>query len=140
MFSCINNRICLSITVFIISFFIKTPQSYSAINSIMISIESLDLNKLPSNQFTINKDFIANPTLFTSYGPLAIDMNNIKYKNSIFFIPALNDKSKPLFLAVYCYGSLINVKGSNAWKGWREAFYSFENNLVKKLCPSVDKY
>ncbi len=56
-------------------------------------------------------------------------MNNIKYSNNIFLIPIINDQSKPLFLAVYCEIPFINVKGSNVWKGWREPFYSYEQDI-----------
>ena len=116
------------------------PQSYSMKNTFTINKKNLNLYKLANNESSINNDFTENPTLFISYGPLFIDMNNIKYKDSVFFLPTLNDQSKPIFLAVYCDSSLINVKGSEGWKGWHKSFYSFEYKLLNKLCDSVDKY
>ena len=136
----LNNRKFVNIIIFIFLFFLRIPQSYSRIFSVNFFTTNLAVNKLANNKSSFNPNFTIRPTVFKSYGPLFLDMNNIKYKNKIFFIPTLNDQSKPLFLAVYCPNSLINVKGSNGWKGWRTSFYSFENNIVETLCRSVDKY
>ncbi len=134
------NRVQINIIIYIINFTLITPQSYAEINSVRNGTKNLSLNKQANNKASFNTSFVSRPTLFNSYGPLLIDMNNIKYSNRIFFLPTINDQTKPLFLAVYCPQSLINVKGYNSWKGWKESFYSFENNLVNKLCNSVEQY
>ena len=130
----------LNISFLIINLLVLIPKSFSTINIFNFTNNDTLLFELANKNYPSKNNFIQKPTLFKSYGPLFIDMNNIKYNNGLFFIPTINDQSKPLFLAVYCTDSLINVKGSDGWKGWRESFYSFENNLVNKLCDSIDKY
>ena len=129
-----------NIIYLIISSLLIIPHSYSRIKSFNISSTDLSLYEVANNRLLLENNFTSKPALFKSYGPLFTDMNNIKYKNGIFFIPTLNDKSKPLFLAIYCTESLINVRGSNGWKGWKETFYTFENNIVNKLCTFDRKY
>ncbi len=116
------------------------PKSYSRVYSIVTINSNVFYNKIIANQPYFKSNFSINPTLFKFFGPLLIDMNNIKYKDGIFFVPTLNDKSKPLFLAIDCNKSLINVKGSSHWKGWADSFYSYENRLLRKLCGTIDKY
>ena len=130
----------INILFLLINFFVVLPKSYSMINSFNVMNRHLFFSELPNEKLNNKNTFTENPTLFKSYGPLSIDMNNIKYKDSVFFLPTINDQSKPLFLAVYCSKSLINVKGSLGWKGWQKSYLTFENNLVYRLCESIDKY
>ena len=133
-----NNKVYFYILTFIFNFLIIIPQSYSGFNSFDYSKTFSSINELAINKHSSKPDFTTNPPVFKLYGPLSIDMNNIRYKNSIFFVPVLNDQSKPLILAIYCTKSLINVKGSSGWKGWSQSYHSFENNLLSKLCDSFN--
>ncbi len=136
MFFNLNHRFYV-LFLFVI-FLVIIPECISGYNRISISNANSSLDELANEKSYLLYDFIEKPTIFKSYGPLFIDMNNIKYKNSIFFVPILNDQSKPLILAIYCDKYLINVKGSNGWKGWKESLYSFEDDLTSKLCGSFD--
>ncbi len=134
------NKLYFNILFTLFNLFNIPSPSHSRIISSRLIIPSISFANLTSEKINFNTDFTSKPTLFKSYGPLYIDMNNIKFKKNIFLIPTLNDQLKPLFLAVYCPELLINVKGSNEWKGWRASYYSFENNLLNKLCSTVIKY
>ena len=42
-------------------------------------------------------DFVQNNPILKIYGPLVLDINNVKHDNDIFFIPSLNVENKPFF-------------------------------------------
>ncbi len=138
MFKVFNKKSNLIVAVFLFNSFIFVNNSFSRTSD----PNSFTLNPtsyiLAENNIFHQLSFDSKPTLFKLYGPLLVDMNNIKYQNRIFLIPTINDQSKPLFLAIYCDDSLINVKGSSDWKGWQGAFHTFEYNLVNKLCSTID--
>ena len=79
-------------------------------------------------------DFISNKPILKSYGPLILDINNLKYTSEIFFIPMLNSDYKPLFLAINCNQSIFNIKGKNEWKGWYTPFFTYELNIFNDFC------
>ena len=77
-----------------------------------------------------------NISIIKSYGPLTLDINNIKYDSYIFIIPAINEVNKPFFLAINCRDSLFNVKANNQWNGWFMPFFNYENKILDDFCSN----
>ncbi|MEB3159109.1 MAG: LysM peptidoglycan-binding domain-containing protein [Synechococcus sp.] len=70
-----------------------------------------------------------------SYGPLKVDWANWQTMAGSEVAPTLNADGQPLYLAVNCAASKINVTGANgAWKTWSEPENEFERDLVKDRC------
>ena len=80
------------------------------------------------------KDFVENIPILKLYGPLTLDINNIKFKSDFIFIPSLNELNKPIFLAINCEKSLINVKNPKGWKGWASPFFEYEIKIINQFC------
>ena len=91
-----------------------------------------------SNTSDLN-EFMMNIPLPKSYGPISIDINNINYSSGIFIIPALNDINKPIFIAINCSHSKINVWIPDYWKGWFSPSYTYEINLINDFCKTITK-
>ena len=85
---------------------------------------------------TVFSEFIYNDPIVKTYGPLLIDINNVKFYSGLFFIPMLNVDYKPLFLAINCNDNIMNIKDNNAWKGWFKPFFTYELNIFSDFCQT----
>ena len=92
------------------------------------------LNTYQTNSKLKNNSFVENIPIVKIFGPLTLDINNIRFKSGIIFIPSLNELNKPIFLAVNCKKSLINVKNPKGWKGWESPFYEYEIKIINQFC------
>tara|TARA_Y100001968_G_C19265171_1_gene671290 strand:- start:85 stop:318 length:234 start_codon:yes stop_codon:yes gene_type:complete len=72
------------------------------------------------------------------YGPLTLDINNVNFDSSTFFIPALNGEDKPFFLAINCDDSLFNIMTAFGWKGWFRPFFNYETLILEDFCKNFD--
>ena len=121
LLSNLNNRINAS------------PIYFSNVNNFLLN-DKLDYIILSNNK-TI-KPFINKSPILKSYGPLILDINNINHSSDVFFVPMLNHKNNPLFLAINCQTSLFNIKNETKWKGWFSPFFTYELNILKDFCNS----
>ena len=87
-----------------------------------------------NDRFVSFRDFVNNRPILKSYGPLLLDINNVKYDDKLFFVPMLNSYDKPLFLAINCKTNLFNIKDINSWKGWFKPFFTYELNILREFC------
>ncbi len=72
-----------------------------------------------------------------TYGPLQVDWSHWNLIAGSYVAPSLNNKGKPLYLAVNCSVKKINSTGENGvWKDWNNPVKSFEKNLVIDLCKT----
>ena len=106
--------------------------SYSIKSQFLFTNISKNLNDT-SSPLSLH-GFTNNNQILKTYGPLTLDINNIQFKSNIFFIPALNDTNKPLFIAINCNSSLLNVKDPKRWKGWFTPFFNYELQLLNDFC------
>ena len=91
------------ITYLIFIQLIIIPNAYSHLLNFNNPYMLLSSNNLADLKFLSKKDFVSKPTLFKAYGPLLLDMNNIRYLDDIFFIPTINDQSKPFDIIYIIY-------------------------------------
>ena len=95
------------------------------------------INSYESNNYIttyIKQDFTSNINILKSYGPITLDINNINFNSNIYFVPALNDSNKPIFIAIKCSESVLNVWKPNNWKGWFKPFFNYEISILNDFC------
>tara|TARA_B100000700_G_scaffold330361_1_gene456206 strand:+ start:2905 stop:3333 length:429 start_codon:yes stop_codon:yes gene_type:complete len=78
-------------------------------------------------------DFVQNNPILKIYGPLVLDINNVKHDNDIFFIPSLNVENKPFFLAINCQKSIFSIKDNIKWTSF-QPFFTYELNILNDFC------
>ncbi len=96
-------------------------------------------NLIISNQSItrgVSNDFTKNKPVLKSYGPLILDINNLKYNYGIIFIPILNIDYKPLFLAIKCDESIFNIKDNTQWNDWFTPFFTYELHILNDFCSN----
>ena len=137
----ISNRLCLLyinlLILFIINLFLSNNKGFSKQSNLLEkynipNVEIFDYSY--SSQNKLSNDFIYNPPILKSYGPLTIDINNINFKSNLYFVPSLNDNNKPFILAIDCDESLFNIKQPNGWNGWFSPFFVYELNILSEFC------
>ncbi len=73
------------------------------------------------------------------YGPLQIDWSQWQSMGGSYVVPSINSQGQALYLAVNCSAKKLNATGANgAWKKWSSPQKSFEHNLLKDLCQSME--
>ena len=73
--------------------------------------------------------------IWRTYGPIKINISQMKTKKSSFIAPALNYDNKPIYIALDCSSKSINVTGPNAnWKGWIPPSQDFEFDYLADFC------
>tara|TARA_B100002051_G_scaffold184212_1_gene174364 strand:- start:1840 stop:2127 length:288 start_codon:yes stop_codon:yes gene_type:complete len=72
------------------------------------------------------------------YGALTLDFTRAKKTGQSIVIPAENDQTQKLFVAVICEGRVFNATDNEMkWGEWREPKNIFESRIVADVCNFI---
>ena len=72
------------------------------------------------------------------YGPLRLDLRNVRKNDFAFIIPAKNKQDQALFLGIYCKERLFNFTGAGGlWKEWEPPQNVYEARIVADVCNQI---
>ena len=72
------------------------------------------------------------------YGSINVNWANWRSKGYNHIAPAFNSKGNPIFIALNCQKSMINISGpKTSWKGWLPPEMGFERKLLSDYCKSL---
>tara|TARA_Y100001968_G_C19355244_1_gene716834 strand:- start:957 stop:1334 length:378 start_codon:yes stop_codon:yes gene_type:complete len=75
------------------------------------------------------------------YGPLQLQISDVKIKDNSLIVKGYNRKGQPLYIAVNCLRKQINSTGESLnWKGWENPKYQFEFVIIEELCKNKPLY
>ena len=72
------------------------------------------------------------------YGPLRLDLRNVRKNDFAYIIPAKNKRDQALFLGIYCEERLFNFTGAGGqWKEWETPQNVHEARIVADVCNQI---
>ncbi len=97
---------------------------------------SLRSNKTQQRRFSTSvTNELSRKSEWRTYGPLKVDWTHWSLMGGSYVAPSLNNKGKPLYLAVNCSVQKINSTGENGvWKKWNLPLNNFEKQILFDLC------
>ena len=72
------------------------------------------------------------------YGPLRLDLRNVRKNDFAFIVPAKNKQDQTLFLGIYCEERLFNFTGAGGkWKVWETPQNVYEARIIADICNQI---
>ena len=72
------------------------------------------------------------------YGPLRLDLRNVRKDDFAFIVPAINKQDQTLFLGIYCEERLFNFTGAGGqWKEWDTPQNVYEARIIADICNQI---
>ena len=72
------------------------------------------------------------------YGPLRLDLRNVRKNDFAYIIPAKNKRDQALYLGIYCEERLFNFTGAEGqWKEWETPQNVHEARIVADICNQI---
>ncbi len=113
---------------------IKDPNNIEVGTKISLNLPPKSLKK---SSIYNQKQHQSRKSEWRTYGPLKIDWSQWNLMAGSFVAPSLNNKGKPLYIAVNCSVRKINSTGENGtWRSWEKPLKSFEKDLLIDLCKT----